>query len=295
MSKAAGKRTFDERRLRTFKILGVKEHACMFALPMETKMDTFIIIAIFLGAGLFLNRLIDLIFRLIAKKRNSSHLHFFKSMANAVVVVLVIYSLAQQFSVTKDLSTTILQSGSLIVAIATFAAQQALSNVISGISLSATRPYDVDDKIKVVQGGSVVAEGIVKDITLRHTIIRQYNGESCIVPNSVMDLAVITNTNFTENIGNFIEVTVSYDTNLQEAMDIVQRICVDHELTLNTMENKVFVKGYSENGVTLKTTVWTKTLDESFRACSEIRVRIIEQFRERNIKISYQIITISNE
>ena len=110
-----------------------------------------------------------------------------------------------------------------------------------------------------------------------------------------MDLAVITNTNFTENIGNFMEVTVGYDADIHEAMDIVQKICAEHVLTLNTMENKVFVKGYSENGVTLKTTVWSKTLDESFQACSDIRVSIVEQFRERNIKISYQIITISNE
>ncbi|MCI8615359.1 mechanosensitive ion channel family protein [Parablautia intestinalis] len=255
-------------------------------------MSTFITIAIFLAAGLFLNRVIDLTFRFIAKKRNSSHLHFFKSMANAVVIVIVIYTLAQQFSVTKDLSTALLQSGSLIVAIATFAAQQALSNVISGISLSATRPYDVDDKIKVVQGGSVVAEGIVKDITLRHTIIRQYNGESCIVPNSVMDLAVITNTNFTNNIGNFMEVTISYGANIHEAMEVMQKICADHEMTLNTMENKVFVKGYAENGVTLKTTIWTNTLDESFQACSDIRISIVEQFRERNIEIPLQTITI---
>lgn len=255
-------------------------------------MNTFITIAIFLAVGLFLNRVINLIFRLIARKRNSSHLNFFKSMANAVVIVIVIYTLAQQFSVTKDLSTALLQSGSLIVAIATFAAQQALSNVISGISLSATRPYDVDDKIKVVQGGSVVAEGIVKDITLRHTIIRQYNGESCIVPNSVMDLAVITNTNFTKNIGNFMEVTISYGSNIHEAMSVMQKICADHEMTLNTMENKVFVKGYAENGVTLKTTIWTATLDESFQACSDIRISIVEQFREKNIEIPLQTIII---
>ncbi len=260
-----------------------------------TNLSSIIIIAIFLATGLLINRIINLIFRLIARKNNSSHLHFFKSMANAVVIVIIVYALAQQFSVTKDLSTALLQSGSLIVAIATFAAQQALSNVISGISLSVTKPYDVNDKIKVVQGGSIVAEGIVQDITLRHTIIRQYNGESCIVPNSVMDSAVITNTNFTENIGNFIEVTVGYEADVREAMDIVQRICAEHEMTLNTMENKVFIKGYAENGVTLKTTVWTKTLDESFRACSDIRLSIIEQFREKNISISYQIVTISNE
>ena len=95
--------------------------------------------------------------------------------------------LVQQFDVTKDISRALLQSGTLLVAIATFAAQQALSNVISGLSLSVSKPYNVDDKIKVVQSGNVIAEGIVDDITIRHTIIRQYNGESCIVPNSIMD------------------------------------------------------------------------------------------------------------
>lgn len=98
-----------------------------------------------------------------------------------------------------------------MIAIATFAAQQALGNVISGISLSVSKPYNEDDKIRVVQGGSIIAEGIVKDITIRHTIIRQYNGECCIVPNSVMDSAVITNTNFIENVGNFIEIEIGYD------------------------------------------------------------------------------------
>ena len=103
-----------------------------------------------------------------------------------LIVIVVLYSLAQQFEVTKDISKTLLQSSSLFVAIATFAAQQALSNVISGISLSFSKPYNVDEKIRVVQGSSVIAEGIVKDITIRHTIIQQFNGESCIDRKSVV-------------------------------------------------------------------------------------------------------------
>ena len=62
---------------------------------------------------------------------------------------MVLYSLAQQFEVTKDISKTLLQSSSLFIAIATFAAQQALSNVISGISVSLSKPYNVDEKIRM--------------------------------------------------------------------------------------------------------------------------------------------------
>ncbi|MEZ3504556.1 MAG: mechanosensitive ion channel family protein [Lachnospiraceae bacterium] len=255
-------------------------------------MSSFLKIGIFIIAELFLSQVVNLIFKMLSKKNRAVHLRFFNSMINVLITVIMIYTLAQQFEVTKDLSTALLQSGSLIVAIATFAAQQALSNVISGFSLSVSRPYNVNDKIKVVQGGNIIAEGIVKDITIRHTIISQYNGESCIVPNSVMDMAVITNTNFTADIGNFLEIAVAYDSDIEGAMSIMQKICVENELTLNTEKNKVFVKGYSADGVILKTTIWTKNLDDSFQACSDIRIRLVEEFRKNGIEIPYQTVTI---
>lgn len=255
-------------------------------------MDNLLKIVVFAAVGMVLCQIVNMIFRFMSKGKRLVHLIFFRSILNVLIYVITVYILAQQFEVTKDLSTQLLQSGSLIIAIATFAAQQALSNVISGFSLSFSKPYDVEDKIKVVSGGSVIAEGYVKDITLRHTVISQYNGESCIVPNSVMDSSVITNSNFTENIGNFMEVVISYESDVRKAMYIMQNICMGHKLTLNTAENKVFVKGYAADGVILKTTVWTKTLDDSFQACSDIRVEIVERFRNNGIDIPYQTVTL---
>lgn len=258
-------------------------------------MHNLIIIGIFIIAELILNRIVNLIFKILSRKHNSVHLRFFKSTINVLVVIIVIYSLVQQFEVTKDISKALLESGTLIVAIATFAAQQALSNVISGFSLSLSKPYNVDDKIKVVQNGNILAEGIVNDITIRHTLIRQYNGETCIVPNSVMDSAVITNTNFIEDIGNFMEIEVSYQTDIEEAIKILRKICAENELTLNTEENKIFVKGYTQNGIILKTTIWTRNLDDSFQACSDIRINLVKEFKKRGMRIPYQTIIIQDE
>jgi len=158
-----------------------------------------------------------------------------------------------------------------------------------------SKPYNVEEKIRVTQGGTVVAEGIVKDITIRHTVIRQFNGECCIVPNSIMDSSVITNTNFNGNVGNFLEVEISYNSDIKEAMAAIKRLCIDNQLTLNTEENNVFVKGCSQNGVILKTTIWTRNLDDSFQACSDIRLEIIKEFQKRGIVIPYQTVTIYNE
>ena len=191
-------------------------------------------LAVFIAAELVLTQMISLIFRMISRRNKGVHLRYAKSAINVTIIVVGVYSLAQQFDITKDISKVLLQSGSLIVAIATFAAQQALGNIISGFSLSMSKPYEVEDKIKVVQGGGIIAEGIVQDITIRHTIIRQFNGESCIVPNSVMDASVITNTNYTENIGNFMEIEIGYSADIDRAMDIMQKICINHELTVNS-------------------------------------------------------------
>lgn len=255
-------------------------------------MNSLMKIGIFLLAEFLINRIINFIFKIIEKKNHSAYLHFFKSTINVAVAIIVLYSLVQQFEVTKDISRALLQSGTLIVAIATFAAQQALSNVISGFSLSVSKPYNVDDKVKVVQSGNVIAEGIVDDITIRHTIIRQYNGETCIVPNSIMDTAVVTNTNFIENVGNFLEIEVGYDADIKKAIQIIKKVCAKNELTLNTEYNSVYLKGYTQNGVVLKTTIWTKNLDDSFQACSDIRLTLIQAFKNSGIKIPYQTVTV---
>ncbi len=246
-------------------------------------------IGLFFGVILLSNYVVSLIFRYIAQKTKAVHLRFTKSAINVIIDVIAFYSLAQQFEMTKDISKVLLQSGSLILAIATFAAQQALGNVISGISLSMSKPYNVDEKIRVIQGGTVIAEGLVKDVTLRHTLIYQFNGETCIVPNSVMDSAVVINTNFTENIGNYVEIEIGYGADIEKAVEIMRRICVEHEEA-----NAVTASGYTQNGVTLKTIIWTQNLNDSFRACSDIRIALVREFGKSGIEIPYQTVTISN-
>ncbi|EOS25522.1 hypothetical protein C806_01649 [Lachnospiraceae bacterium 3-1] len=255
-------------------------------------MDWLFKIALFVGVGLALNQMVNLCYRLASKKTNAIHLRFLKSAINVFIDIVIIYSLVQQFDITKDISKALLQSGTLIVAIATFAAQQALANVISGISVSASKPYNVDEKIRVIQGGTVIAEGVVSDVTIRHTVIRQFNGECCIVPNSIMDSAVIINTNYTENVGNFIEVVVSYDTDIEKAISVMKEICATHELTIDTDKSSVTVSSFVADGVTLKTTIWTRDLNDNFKACSDIRASLVKEFKKNDIEIPYQTVTI---
>lgn len=235
------------------------------------------------------------VFNKISKLTDKLHLKFLRSTLSVVVIIICVYSCLSQFEVTKDVSKTLLQSGSLIIAIATFAAQQALGNIISGFSISLARPFDVGQKVKVMSGSSVIAEGIISDITIRHTVIKQFDGQSCIVPNSTMDSCVVINTNYTENVGNFFEMEISFDSDIDKAIEIMSKVCIEEPLSINTEKNKVLINKLSANGVVLKTTIWTNTLDDNFQACSNIRRKLLEEFEKENIKIPFNTYSIIKE
>ncbi len=240
---------------------------------------------------LFLNRL----FNKLYEKKPGIHLKFFKSLSNVIMVIVIIYYALSFLDVTKGISKVLLQSGTLIVAVATFAAQQALGNVVSGFSISISKPYTVDDKVKVTSGNAVLAEGVITDVTIRHTVIRTFDGNSAIVPNSVMDSSVIINTNFTENVGNYIEVEIGYNSDIDKAREILKRLCLEHPLTINTPDMNVLVNRFTANGLVLKTTVWAKELGDNFKACSDIRQSIIEEYAKNGITIPYNIVTVEHK
>ena len=232
------------------------------------------------------------IFRMLYRRRNHLYYKFLNSVINILLVIIGLYLCLTQFSITKDISSTLLTSGTLIIAIITFAAQKALANVIAGFSISAWRPCDIGQKVRILSGSSVIAEGLVRDMTIRHVIIEQYDGQSCIVPNSVIDDAVII-THYSSPYGNILEVEVGYDTDIDKAKALIVETCNAEPLLIRKENLKVTVSRYTANGMILKFTVWTRELDESFTASSNLRQNVVSVFRENNITIPYNTVTIT--
>lgn len=231
--------------------------------------------------------LMKLLYKKISKKKTGLHIKFGNSLLNVIFIVICIFYCLSLFEETKGISSTIMKSSALLLAIATFAAQQALGNVFSGIFLSVSRPYDIGEKIKVMNmnNANVLADGVVTDITIRHTVIRTFDGQSAIIPNSVMDASVIMNANYNEKCGNIVEIVIKKDADVDLAMRILKKIIRDDNLTLNQESTDVTLSRICEEGIVIKGTVWTKTVDENFKACSNIRREILKRFKEENIEI----------
>lgn len=76
------------------------------------------------------------LFKILLKKKDNIQVKFIRSVSKAVLTIVFIFTLGMLFESTRELSKTLLQSSALFVAIAGFAAQQVLADVISGMMIS---------------------------------------------------------------------------------------------------------------------------------------------------------------
>ena len=268
---------------------GIEEHLQV----RRNKMNDNIYYSIgIVAAALVLNRLNKLLFRKILMRRNRIHLKFLRSIVSVIIYVLATYGILSQFEVTQKLTQSILTSSSIIVAVVIFAAQESLNDIISGVMLSWSRPFEIGERVQIV---GLNITGTVEDITVRHTIIRTFNHSKVVVPNSVLNKQVIEkNSNSDNRAGNFLDVTVSFESDLARAIEIMEELVSSHELVLITEETpvKVFVRDICENGVALRVQVWTCEIGENFQTCSDLRKSLLEAFRENKIEIPYRHIKI---
>ena len=171
------------------------------------------------------------------------------------------------------------------------------SIVIAGMVLSFAKPFDVGERIVLENMGIA---GIVENITMRHTVIRAYDGSRVLVPNSVVNKQVLRNSNFDGNvIGTFLEISVAYEADLERAIQVVKEAVlaepavVDKSKGNGEKEISVLLSSMNDSGCVIKTTIWTETVDESFRAASNIRLRIIREFTKERIEIPYPHVSIA--
>ena len=110
------------------------------------KMDDIIKIVIILSVGI----LLWLILKLVSGKRKKLHVRFICSLLRTLVIIGVLIAILQVYFDLQNVLTAVLTGGGLVLAILSFAAQKSLNNILSGIAISLSRPFDLGDKIKII-------------------------------------------------------------------------------------------------------------------------------------------------
>jgi small-conductance mechanosensitive channel len=216
-------------------------------------------------------------------------------MISLAALILIFYTIPEL----RSLGITLFASAGFITAILLFASQQALSNIISGVFIIASKPFRVNDIIKVGQQGL----GKVEDITLRHTVIRDYENRRIIIPNSVINAEIIINSSITdEHICNFVDFGISYDSDMDKAMEIIVREAKSHpnfldhrtdeEKDQGIPEVRMRVIGFGESSVNLRAYVWTADHPTGFALKTDLYKSVKEVFDREGIEIPFPYRTL---
>ena len=245
---------------------------------------------------IILVKMIGLVFKPLRKKGGPLPA-FIEACLKIFVFITIGMRLCSLVPILQDFTTQILMSSSLIVVVLGFVFQEGLSNIVHGFILSVFRPFKIGDRIRVSIDGESIT-GYIVSMDVRHTVIRNVvNSSHVIVPNSKMDMCVIENNYFLyhHTSSSFVDVNITYESNLQKAIWLMQQCAGSHEAVKRHREKaqitdpvNVLVRELGESSVSLRAIIITETVEENFAACSEIRSAIVEAFRnEPDIRIGY--------
>ncbi len=180
------------------------------------------------------------------------------------------------------IDTKALLGGAAVLGLAVgFGAQNLVRDVITGFFLIYERQYDVGDYVSVAG-----VSGIVEQIGLRTTVIREFSGDVHTIPNGLIEKT--TNKSRREPRA-LIEVPVPYTADLHQVMDILTQVCQQaaQELTEIREGPKVLgVSQLSESGVVL--TIWARTEPmKQWGVERELRFRMKEALDAAGVEVPY--------
>jgi small-conductance mechanosensitive channel len=226
---------------------------------------------------------------------------FMKNAASLIIWFLVFALVIWEIPRLKTVALTLFAGAGIFVAMAGFAAQHAFSNIISGVFIVWFRPFRVGDRIKV---GSL-DYGVVEDITLRHTIINNFENKRIIIPNSVISTETIINDSIEDaKVCRWVELSISYESDVEKAIEIIAAEAKNHPSSLDVRsrqqkeegvpEIEVRLASLGDSGVNLRAFVWTADPFAASRMHSDLNRSIKKRFAAEGIEIPYPHIQLVN-
>lgn len=236
------------------------------------------------------------------QKKYSHNLLMAKRIKKVILISIVLWCVFTQIKPLQSLATTLLASGGIIAVVVGLASQEAASNIINGLMIYAYKPFVANDYINIISHN---VTGTVLDITLRHTIIETLEKTQVIIPNTIMNNAVIENiSNVPDKKANYLYIDISYESDIDKAIALIQEECSKHPLlidprTTNEKNQNVTMipvrcVEFKDSGISLRATVYSKDNAEGFTMLSDLRINIKKAFDHNGIEIPYPHVTLKN-
>ena len=173
-----------------------------------------------------------------------------------------------------------------------FGAQTVVRDFVSGIFIILENRYRVGDVIKLAG-----ITGTVEAITVRQTIVRDYEGNKHFVPNGAIEVA----TNLSMDYSNLVlNIDTSYDADVERIKEVVnsvgRKLAEDPEYKKLIIEAPSFlrVQEFGAHSVVIRITGRLKP-GSQWQIAGEMRLRLKKAFDKEGIEIPYQQLVVHRD
>lgn len=170
-----------------------------------------------------------------------------------------------------------------------FGAQSLVKDIITGFFILFEDQFSVGDYVKIGD-----YEGIVEELGVRVTKLRDFSGELHIVPNS--NIGAVTNKT-RGAMRALVKVSVAYEEDIDRVLQVVDKVCVKVKETNKSIIDGPTVLGVTDlgdYGIDLTIVAKANPMDQ-WSVERELRKKIKEAFDRENIEIPYPKRVIFND
>ena len=218
--------------------------------------------------------------RLLRKHNNLTNT-FLANALKVVIVVIGVITLLSQYDSFKDVLKSLLTNSAILVAVVGFTLQNSIKNIIAGTLLLSADTFKVGDRIRIPKED---ISGEIEELTLRHAKIKLATSERAIVPNYLLNDAVVINNNLhNEETCYPLIVPVPLSSNIQQAKEVVERIIDAHPDILKNRDSSIILTNYQLTSIEIHAMIWTRNIEDSFRVLSELRLEIAEKLKKEGV------------
>jgi small-conductance mechanosensitive channel len=191
-----------------------------------------------------------------------------RSIMGAIIFVGVLSALLVIPQV-RAIAGGLLASSAIVGLVIGLAAQRTLSNFVAGVVIGLSQPIRLGDRVTVPEG-----EGVVEEIGLVYTRIRQDDQTRLVIPNERLAADTIKNSTIAsrETLAE-ITVPVPRDKDLQAVVDLLREATSPSDLLVTALD--------ADAVVTLR--VWADDEEAARRLESDLRLRAHSRLREAGI------------
>ena len=237
----------------------------------------------------------------VEKKHASAvSMQYLNRIIRTILYVIAFMNIISWIIPLDSVGRTLLVATSVASVVLGLAAQETFGNFIAGFFMSLSEPFEVGDFIVLKDKG---ISGTVRKITFRHTVLETFENTQLVIPNSVMNSAVIDNRRRNEKgYVCMLSVPVAYESDIEKVRSVINKVLSETEGVIDVRSQaqkkagnpfvNVRVENFLDSGVEMKFPVACADYISSFAVCSSVRSSLLEEFAKENIEIPYNKVQI---